>query len=45
VIKFFAIYGTVICLLFAYASYSGWLFTDALHSGKWGPRGHSAYHK
>jgi len=41
----FLIYGTIICLVFAYATHSGWTVTDSLTSGKWGPQGHSAYHK
>jgi len=41
----FLFYGTAICLIFAYATYSGWTIADSLKSGKWGPKGHSAYHK
>lgn len=37
--KVFLIYGTGICLLFAYASYSGWDVADSLKSGTWGPQG------
>jgi hypothetical protein len=43
----FLIYGASICAFFAYASYRGWSVTwaDVFRAGKWGPRGHSAYHK
>jgi len=43
--KAFLVYGTVISLVFAYASYTGWSVSDSVQSGKWGPQGHSAYHK
>ena len=41
----FIVYGTGICLLFAYASYTGWIVSDSVKTGKWDPRGQSAYHK
>ena len=43
--KAFIIYGTAICLIFAYANYTGWTVADSVKSGKWGPKGHSQYHK
>lgn len=43
--KAFIVYGTTICLIFAYASYTGWTISDSVKSGKWGPQGHSVYHK
>lgn len=43
--KVFIVYGTAICVLFAYASYSGWTVSDSIKSGQWGPQGHSKYHK
>ncbi len=43
--KVFIIYGTLICLVFLYATRIGWTVADSLASGKWGPQGHSAYHK
>ena len=43
--KAFLVYGTLISLIFAYATYTGWSVADSLKSGHWGPRGHNAYHK
>jgi hypothetical protein len=43
--NFYLVYGTLVCLLFAYAAHTGWRVTDSLKSGKWGPRGHGIYHK
>ena len=43
--KAFIVYGTAICLIFGYASYSGWTVSDSVKSGKWGPQGQNAYHK
>jgi hypothetical protein len=42
---FFQIFGTVICLLFAYATYTGWTVTDVFTSSHWGPAGQKSYHK
>jgi hypothetical protein len=41
----FIIYGTVICMLLAYANYTGWEVSESLKTGKWGPQGQNAYHK
>jgi hypothetical protein len=38
------IYGTVVCLLFAYASHRGYGLYQAIATGKWGPTARS-YHK
>jgi hypothetical protein len=46
--KFFLIYGSAICLIFAYATYTGWDVWGSLKSGDWGPKGQnhqSTYHK
>ncbi len=43
--KAFIAYGTAICLIFAYASYTGWTVTDGLKSTKWAPAGNNVYHK
>jgi hypothetical protein len=43
--KGYVVFGTALCLLFAYAAYTGWTLSDSVSSGKWGPHGHSAYHK
>ncbi len=41
----YVIYGILLCLLLAYSNHYGWKITDAMASGKWGPRGKSTYHK
>lgn len=43
--KLFLVYGSVICLVFAYATYTGWTVMDSVRAGRWSPHGHSAYHK
>lgn len=43
--KIFIAYGLGLCILLAYANYNGWDIADSFSSGKWGPKGHSAYHK
>jgi hypothetical protein len=37
--KFFVVYGTLICVLFAFSSYRGMPFLDAFDSSKWTPKG------
>lgn len=43
--RFFIIYGVIICLIFGYASLYGIDLSDSFKSGKWDPKGKSAYHK
>jgi hypothetical protein len=43
--KAFIVYGIALSLLLAYSNHYGWKITDSVSSGKWGPHGHSIYHK
>ena len=40
----FIIYGTVVCVLFAFSSYHGMPFWDSLDSSKWTPEGKQKTH-
>ena len=41
----YLVYGTVICLLFAYASHRGYGLYQAVSTGKWGGPAARSYHK
>ena len=41
----YLIYGIALCALLAYGNTSGWSVAASVRAGKWGPRGHRAYHK
>jgi hypothetical protein len=43
--KAYIAYAAVICIVFGYASMNGWTVTDSFTTGKWGPKGHTQYHK
>ena len=51
--KAYLIFGTLLCLLLAYADVTGWAVAESLSSGQWTPQGqagphsgvHSFYHK
>ena len=37
--KIFVVYGTLVCVLFAFSSYRGMPFLDSLDTSKWSPKG------
>lgn len=41
----YLVFGIVLCLLAGYGNYSGSSIMGLFSAGKWGQRGHSAYHK
>jgi hypothetical protein len=43
--KAFIVYASTLFLALAYANFNGWNVNDSFKSGKWGPKGHSVYHK
>lgn len=43
--KIFIVYGIVICFLFFAAGTRGYVISSMMQAAKWGPQGHSMYHK
>ena len=43
--KIFIVYGIVVCILFLAAGTRGYVISSMTQSAKWGPQGHSMYHK
>lgn len=41
----YASFGIITCIVFFYASMTGWAVWDSIQTKKWGPRGHSLVHK
>lgn len=42
--KAYLVFGTVVCLVFVYASYTGWSVWDSASAGQWGPQGQQGVH-
>jgi hypothetical protein len=43
--KFFVVYSTVICLLFAFKVVTGYSYFEKDSVKKWSPSGHNMHHK
>ena len=44
-LKIYIAYGILIATLFVVAGTRGFAVTSLMHGAKWGPQGHSQYHK